>query len=180
MTITAIYCQSRNGYIGKDNKLLFNISEDLKFFKRMTEGHVVVMGRKTWESLPEKFRPLPNRTNVVLSRDKNLKLDGVEVCNNIEDAIYRYVDKDIFIIGGEQVYNTSLPYLTDVIVTNVSLDVEGDVKAPILNSDFYVYDVMHFSTMIEGYAPGNKVHYTRTRYVNPRNYGIKSIELCIE
>ncbi|MFA5623199.1 MAG: dihydrofolate reductase [Candidatus Dojkabacteria bacterium] len=176
MTITAIYCRSDNGFIGKDNRLLFNIPEDLKFFKQMTEGHVVVMGRKTWESLPEKFRPLPNRTNVVLSRDKNLKLDGAEVCNSIEDAIYRYADKHIFIIGGEQVYNTAMSYVNDVIVTHVFLDAEGDVKAPKLDAELYMCQNMYFSTTIND----KKIHYKRTRYINLKNYGVKPIKLSFE
>lgn len=122
--ITAI---GKNRELGKDNKLLWNIPEDMKRFKALTSHSVVVMGRKTFQSLPEKFRPLPNRINIIVS--KNLKyrptsikhLKEVKVCHSIEDAIKLATEfnKRIFIIGGASIYEQGIKYADKLYLTLV-------------------------------------------------------------
>lgn len=137
--IGLIYSQSSNGYIGKDGKLLFSIPEDMKRFKALTEGSIVIMGRKTWESLPEKFRPLPNRMNFVLSRDKNFSAQGPATFtfDSLDLALTGAgsfsLDPNIWIIGGESLYNEGLKYATVVEQTFVTKEFEGDAKAPFLD-----------------------------------------------
>lgn len=107
--------------IGKNNKLLWNIPEDLANFKKITYGHHVVMGRKTWESLPEKFRPLPGRQNIVISRDIDYKAPGAEVMSVFDVANFAHDNpqKKIFIIGGGEIYKRFIPLASRMHITNV-------------------------------------------------------------
>ena len=111
MSIKLICAISKNNVIGNENKLPWNISEDLKRFKELTSNNWIVMGRKTFDSIG---RPLPNRKNIVLSENKNLKIDSVEVFNTPEDVIESYKNnsdqKDLFIIGGTYIYELFLEY----------------------------------------------------------------------
>ncbi len=120
--------------IGGDNKLLWHISEDLKRFKSITTGHTIVMGRKTFESFP---KPLPNRHHVVLTRDKNYKVDSdqVTVINDIETVMKTYENSgsEIFIIGGGEIYNLFLPYCNKLYLTKIKEDFEGDTYFPEIN-----------------------------------------------
>ena len=120
--------------IGGDNKLLWHISEDLKRFKSITTGHTIVMGRKTFESFP---KPLPNRHHVVLTRDKNYKVDSdqVTVINDIETFMKTYENSgsEIFIIGGGEIYNLFLPYCNKLYLTKIKEDFEGDTYFPEIN-----------------------------------------------
>lgn len=116
-----IACADKNWGIGYGGSLLFHIPGDLKRFKEMTLGKTVVMGRKTLESLPGS-EPLPNRTNIVLSRDKNFKIPNVTVINSINDFLKKYDaenDGNIFVIGGEQIYKELLPYCKYAYITRV-------------------------------------------------------------
>lgn len=115
---------SENWAIGKGNSLLFHLSEDMKFFKSHTVGKVVVMGRKTLESLP-KSSPLPNRTNIVLTKNKDYQKENAVICNSIDellDTIAQYKSDDVYIIGGEAVYRSLLPYCDRAFVTKVSAE----------------------------------------------------------
>lgn len=123
---------SSNWGIGKDNKLLFNIPEDMKFFREMTMNKVVVMGRKTLESFPNK-KPLPKRINIVLSRNKDYAPEGVTVCHTPEELlreIKKYNSEDVFIIGGEQIYRLMLPFCRKAYITNVNSEKEADSFMP--------------------------------------------------
>ena len=131
--ISLIYAQSINGYIGKDGDLLFVIPDDLRRFKELTKGSVVIMGRKTWESLPEKSRPLPNRTNVVLSRQVGLHLPGATVFSSLADALIHYCEEDVFIIGGESLYLEGIDHADVVYQTTVYRIADGDARAPYVN-----------------------------------------------
>ena len=110
--------------IGKDNDLLFKLPTDMKFFKEMTLGKTVVMGKKTFMSLP--FGPLKGRENVILSRDPDFKCDGAVVCNSIEQVIDYCKDREAFVIGGQQIYHTFLPYCKKAYVTKVSANGNAD------------------------------------------------------
>lgn len=123
---------SGNWGIGKDNKLLFNIPEDMKFFKAMTMNKVVVMGRKTLESFPKKS-PLPKRTNIVLSRNKEYSPEGVTVCHTPEELlkeVKKYNSEDVFVIGGEQIYRMLIPFCKRAYITNVHCEAESDSFMP--------------------------------------------------
>lgn len=134
--ISIIVAKASNNVIGGDNKLLWHISEDLKRFKEITSGHTIIMGRKTFESLP---KVLPNRHHIVITRDKNFKVDSedVTIINDISDVISRFKDteEEAFIIGGGEIYKTLIPYTKKLYLTRVYKDFEGDTSFPVINYD---------------------------------------------
>lgn len=122
MKISMIYARGLGGEIGYQNKLLWSISDDMKRFKEITTGKTVVMGRLTWESIPEKYRPLPNRYNIVLTNQKDYNAKGAFVANNIEDAIKvaSKLDTDeLVVIGGAAVYRQFFDYIDTIYETVV-------------------------------------------------------------
>lgn len=128
--ISIIAAVAQNGVIGDRNALLWHISEDMKHFKTLTTGHPVVMGRKTWESLG---RPLPNRTNVVITRQA-VEIPGCRVVHSLEEAMALFAaDEEIFIIGGAQIYAEALPRAGRFYLTRVFHDYEGDTCFPAWN-----------------------------------------------
>ena len=125
--LSLIVAVAQNGVIGDRNALLWHISEDLKHFKALTSGHPVVMGRKTYESLG---RPLPNRTNVVISRQE-LEIPGCRVVHSLDEALALFPgDEEVFIIGGAQIYAEVLPRADRFYLTRVFHDYEGDTRFP--------------------------------------------------
>lgn len=125
--VSIIVAVAKNGVIGDKNSLLWHISEDLRFFKRTTSGHPVIMGRKTYESLG---RPLPNRTNVVISRTAD-SIEGCSVARSLEEAIGMFSsDEEIFIIGGAQIYALALEVADRFYLTRVDHEYEGDTSFP--------------------------------------------------
>ncbi len=129
--IVIVAAVARNRVIGKDNKLLWNIPEDLAHFKALTSGHTVIMGRKTWESLPPRFRPLPGRHNIVISRQADYTAPGAEVSDSLENALkVASTAATVFIIGGEQIYRQALPIADRLEITEVDLEPEGDAWFP--------------------------------------------------
>lgn len=132
--ISIIVAKTIKNYIGKDNKLLFHISEDLKRFKEITNGHKIIMGRKTFESLP---KVLDNRDHIIITRDKDYKVNSnkIEISNNIEEIVEKYQNsnEEVFVIGGGEIYNQLLPYTNKLYLTIIESDIEGDTKFPLLN-----------------------------------------------
>ncbi|MDD2584775.1 MAG: dihydrofolate reductase [Bacteroidales bacterium] len=132
-TISIIVATSLNNAIGRNNQLLWHISEDLKYFKKITSGHTVIMGRKTWESIG---RPLPNRRNIVISRSQNIFLEGAEVYSSLKDALkaanksegpcgsQKIDSEEVFIIGGGQIYKQALPIADKLYLTIVNETIE--------------------------------------------------------
>lgn len=117
--------------IGKNNDIPWHISEDLKRFKELTVGHTVVMGRNTWESLPEKFRPLPDRKNIVITSDMEYCGDGMETFTTLNYALKSLSNVDkVFIIGGARLYEEALPLADSLEITKVEGKYEGDVFFP--------------------------------------------------
>lgn len=118
-----------NWGIGKDGELLDHISEDMKFFREKTTGKAVIMGKKTFLSLPDE-KPLPNRKNIVLTHDKNFERDGVVVCGSIKDAVSKakseFDDDDIFFIGGESVYDQALDFCKKAYITKIDKEYDAD------------------------------------------------------
>lgn len=119
----------RNWGIGKDNGLLDNIPEDMRFFRETTKGKAVIMGKNTFLSFPNQ-KPLPNRLNIVLTRDKSFAPCGVVVCDNIDAAVAvaksEYADEDIFVIGGESVYTAMEPLCDKAYITKIDNEYEAD------------------------------------------------------
>lgn len=132
--ITLIAACSKNRAIGKDNKLLWHLPNDLKRFKKLTVGKTVVMGRKTYESIG---RPLPNRKNIVISNNKDLHIEGCEIINSISEL--NLLD-DIVIIGGEQIYKLFIDYADVIELTLINKEFEGDAFFPEFDLTKFVKD----------------------------------------
>lgn len=130
MTVALIWAQAANGVIGADGGIPWHLPEDLAMFRRLTTGTTVLMGRRTWESLPKRFRPLPHRRNVVLTRRGGFAPRGVEVVHTVEDVLTR--SEPVWVIGGADVYALALPFATRAVVTELDQPFEGDRFAPTL------------------------------------------------
>jgi dihydrofolate reductase len=129
--IVIIAAVAKNRVIGKDNRLLWNIPEDMAHFKALTAGHPVIMGRKTWESLPPRFRPLPGRRNIVISRQADYDAPGAEVADSLEIALKKASTVALaFVIGGEQIYAQAMTVADRLEITEVDLEPEGDAWFP--------------------------------------------------
>ena len=134
MAITIIVAKSNNGIIGKDGDLPWRLPEDLKRFKRLTTGNIVVMGRKTYDSIG---RPLPNRKNIVISRNTSLKIEGVEIEHDLIDVLKRNQGENVYVIGGGQIYADSLPLTEKLEITEVDVELIGDTSFPEIDSSHW-------------------------------------------
>ena len=137
MKVSIIAAMDKNRGIGKNNDLLWHLPNDMRFFKETTQGHVVIMGRKNWDSIPEKFRPLPNRDNVVLSRNSQFQAEGAKVYTNLKEAlegISKWIapDQKVFIIGGAQIYALAFNEcdIEDIFLTEVDTTLDADTFFP--------------------------------------------------
>ncbi len=131
MKLALIAAVARNGAIGRDNELLWKESADQKHFVATTRGHAVVMGRKTWESLPPRFRPLPGRRNVVVTRNAGFAAAGAETADSLETALQRLeAEPRVFVIGGAQLYAQAMPRADELVLTEIDADLHGDVHFP--------------------------------------------------
>ena len=127
-TVTLIAAASENNIIGKDNKLIWRLSDDLKHFKELTKGHFVIMGRKTFESMP---KALPNRTNVIITRKTDYKAENAIVVNSLEKALkVAENDNQPFVIGGGEIYKLSMEIADRIELTRVHTSIEGDTSFP--------------------------------------------------
>ena len=130
MKLSLIVAYARNGVIGRDNALPWRLPEDLAFFKRITTGHPVIMGRRTWDSIG---RPLPQRRNIVVTRNAGWHADGALRAASLADALALCADApEAFVIGGGQIYATALPLADAVVATEIDRDVDGDARFPAL------------------------------------------------
>ncbi len=140
MKLTAIVAMTSARVIGRDGQLPWHLPEDLKFFKRTTSGHPVVMGRKTYDSIG---RPLPKRQNIVLTRDPTWSVECVDVIHSPDDlATLTLQDQHVFIMGGEQIYRVFLPRLDELLVSWVRKSHEGDTHFPKFESQFPRFEVI--------------------------------------
>ncbi|WP_126443996.1 dihydrofolate reductase [Sulfuricystis multivorans] len=129
--IVIIAAVAKNGVIGKSNALPWRLPEDLQHFKALTLGHTVIMGRKTWESLPEKFRPLPGRENIVVTRNVDYVAPGATVAHSLAAALSKVgAGGTAFVIGGAELYAHALPLADRLELTEIDVDVEGDAFFP--------------------------------------------------
>jgi dihydrofolate reductase len=136
--VTIVAAVARNGCIGKDGELPWRIAEDLARYRRITMGKVVVMGRKTWESIPAKYRPLPGRTNVVMTRQAGYPLPpGVERVASLDAALARHVGRDVVINGGGTIYARAMTRADALDITHVHRDVAGDTFFPAIDPEMW-------------------------------------------
>jgi len=158
--------------IGKDGKLPWNIPADLKNFKRLTSNSTVIMGRKTYESIPEKYRPLPNRVNIVITRNQNLKYQGAIVSNSVPDAleIARSHQKDSFVIGGAQIYQEFLPLANQMHLSFIKHEYEGDTKFPDINWEKWEQTNIEDFEEFEFLTYTKKEEETMDSYLNSNTY----------
>jgi len=136
--ISMIAAIGRNRELGKNGQLFWHIPEDFAFFKKTTAGHPVIMGRKTWESIPQKFRPLPGRTNIVVTRNNDYEAPGATVAASLEDALAQAgSDHEVFIIGGAEIYAQGLSHADRLYLTHVDVaDAEADAFFPDYEQQF--------------------------------------------
>ncbi len=167
-----IYARSRNGVIGRDNALPWRLPEDMAHFKRTTMGNPVLMGRKTWESIPSKFRPLPGRLNLVLTRQERWQADGAVRVGSVDEARAQCPSGAVlWVIGGAQIYALAEPHAGQAVVTEIDADFSGDAFAPALGAEWrelertpnvsstglhysvvkYFRDVAHFRASLTAY-----------------------------
>jgi dihydrofolate reductase len=130
MSITLIAAKAANNCIGKNGQLPWNIPEDLKHFREITIGKTVLMGRKTWESIPTKYRPLPGRKNVVVSRDPLFTATGGEVFHDLSEALSILSKEEVCIIGGSALFKECLPLAQTIELTQIHAVYEGDTFFP--------------------------------------------------
>ena len=138
MRVSILVAVARSGVIGRGGELPWRLPADLRFFKRVTMGHHLVMGRKTWASIG---RPLPGRTMVVLTRDPTLEIPGASVVHDLPEALAlarAAGDTEAFVIGGAEVYALALPLADRLYLTRVHADVEGDVRFPVYDPQEWV------------------------------------------
>lgn len=126
-----IWAQTASGVIGKENSIPWHVPEDFAHFRNLTRGHAVIMGRRTWESLPEKSRPLPGRTNIVITRQPGYTADGATVVASVDEAIATLDGNaaEAWVIGGSQIYSAFLAVADKIVITDIDLDVDGDAYA---------------------------------------------------
>ena len=132
MKITIVAAIASNDVIGQKNSLPWDIPEDLKRFKQLTSGHTILMGRKTFDSIG---RPLPNRTNIVMSKDTNYQKEGVEIVFDEKEALnlIKELNQEVFIIGGSKIYELFEPWASSLMITRVLKDFDGDAFFPDIN-----------------------------------------------
>ena len=138
MKVALIAAVARNGVIGHDNDLLWKLPQDLAFFKRTTMGNPVIMGRKTWDSIPTRFRPLSGRTNIVVTRQADWHADGALVAHGFEHALELALESGAsnphgmraFVIGGAELYALALPHADELVLTEIDRDFDGDARFP--------------------------------------------------
>lgn len=140
-SLNLIWAQTDAGVIGDNNTIPWHLPEDQKHFREVTKGHAVIMGRKTWDSLPERFRPLPGRTNIVITRQEGLTLPGALVATSLDAALELVPEgSEPWVIGGSQIYAEALGRAKKVVITYIDSNVKGDAKAPDFNSEWVIVD----------------------------------------
>jgi dihydrofolate reductase len=133
MKVSLIAALAENHVIGKNNDLPWRLPDDMKFFMETTKGHYVIMGRKNYDSLLDKYKPLPNRTNIVVTRQKDLHAPGCVVVNSVEKGLeiaQQNNEQEVFVIGGAEIYKIALPGADRLYLTEIQARVEGDTYFP--------------------------------------------------
>ncbi|MDO5693253.1 MAG: dihydrofolate reductase [Pseudomonadota bacterium] len=158
--IGLIWAQACGGVIGKDGVMPWHLPEDLAHFKRTTLSHPVIMGRRTWDSIPPKFRPLPGRRNIVVTRQVNWNEIGATPASNLQAALQKCEDSDqVWVIGGAQIYAQALPLADELVVTEIDADFDGDAFAPTIGPEWR-------EVAREAHRAANGLAFSFVRYVN--------------
>jgi dihydrofolate reductase len=159
--LALIAAVARNGVIGRAGGLVWHEAADQRHFRQTTQGHAVVMGRKTWDSLPERFRPLPGRRNVVVSRQPGLQLPGAKVQPSLADALQAlHAAPTIFVIGGGALYAQALPLADELVLTEIDADLPGDTVFPAIDRSQWTQTSRSSGSSADGTAY-HFVHYRR-------------------
>jgi len=162
MQLGLIWAQARNGVIGRDNTIPWRLPEDMAHLKAVTMGCPVIMGRKTWDSLPPRFRPLPGRRNIVVTRQDGWEAEGAERAATLEDAVALCTGAlRVWVIGGAEIYRLALPLAHVAEVTMIDADIDGDAHAPALPGHWR-------ETRRESHVSANGMPYSFVTYGNPQ------------
>lgn len=150
MILSLIAGIGKNNELGKDNKLLWDLPSDMKFFRETTSGHPVIMGRKTFESIG---RPLPKRRNIIITRDTTYTHEGIEVVHSIDEALalFANTDEEVFVIGGAEIYKQSLPFADKLYITEVEKEFDADAFFP-------AFDKAHWALSSRDSRPADEQH----------------------
>ena len=152
-SVGMIWAESANGVIGADGSLAWHIPEDLAHFRAVTRGYAVLHGRKSYEAIPAKFRPLPGRRNLVLTRDRVYSAPGAEVVHSLAAAEDLLAGAPVWIVGGGQVYDRAMSFADVLVVTEVNLEISGDTYAPAIDAeDWQQQQVTEWITSSTGIA----------------------------
>ena len=168
MRLHLIFAKARNGVIGNNNTLPWHLPEDLAHFKKTTLGCPVLMGRKTWDSLPPKFRPLPGRLNIVITRQTDWQAAGAQTAHSIEQACALCPpDSDAWVIGGAEIYALAEPIASTAVITEIDADYAGDAFAPTLGANWHeISRESHTNRGGLGYSLIKLVS-TQNKYIKP-------------
>lgn len=166
MKVILIVAMDLNRGIGKDNDLMWHLPADMKFFRETTTNHVVVMGRKNFESIPEKYRPLPKRENVILTRNKDYSADGTLIFHDYESCLnhYKNSDKTVFIIGGGEIYKIALEQnsIDEMYISHVNHSFDADTFFPEMDESKWTEEITTTHLKDEKNSFGFKiVHYRK-------------------
>ncbi len=131
MTVSLIWGQAANGVIGSDGTMPWDVPEDLAHFREVTMGSAVIMGRRTWDTIPARFRPLPGRRNIVVTRDPSWTADGADVAHSIDEALT--LDDSPWVMGGAQIYAAAMPAADRLEITEIAVSPDGDAFAPAID-----------------------------------------------
>ncbi|MGG7508213.1 dihydrofolate reductase [Plantibacter sp. YIM 135249] len=162
-TIAMIWAQARGGVIGQGGTMPWRVPEDSAHFKDTTMGGAVIMGRKTWDSLPARFRPLDGRRNIVITRQRDWSAQGTEVVHSLDDALALVTDGMCWIGGGGELYRQALPLATELQVTEFDVDVAGDTTAPPVDASWNLAASTPAAGWLDSTSgiPYRFLHYTR-------------------
>jgi dihydrofolate reductase len=134
-----VWAQTLGGVIGAEGVMPWHLPEDLAHFRSVTRGSAVIMGRRTWDSLPERFRPLPGRDNVVITRQPDWAAEGASVAHSLDEAL-ALSEGPVWVIGGAEIYRLALPYADHLEVTEIDAEIVGDTLAPAISAEWNVVD----------------------------------------
>lgn len=155
MTISLIAALSRNRVIGRNNDLPWHLPDDMKYFMQTTKGHHVIMGRKNYDSIPEKFRPLPNRVNIVVTRQPTLTLPNCTVVHSLEEAVAiarEAGEQELFVIGGAAIYQLGIPLANRLYLTEIDATLSGDTYFPAFDKNNWKETSRHHHSADERHA----------------------------
>jgi dihydrofolate reductase len=136
MSVALIWAEANGGVIGRDGEIPWHLAEDMARFKAMTSGGIVIMGRRTWDSLPGRFRPLPGRRNIVVTRQPEWSAPGAEAVHSVDAELFAGLPENVWVMGGGEIYREAMPFASRLEVTEVDLDVEGETFAPAIDDSW--------------------------------------------